>query len=163
MRVRKLVTEPKSLDREIDWKQTDISPRYVPIYPKTRPLGRNNKWKTCSGRSANSEYILYALVNPLKDNWQAWLIQKVGDGYSVVSRLEHHGSHPGLHLHSDCDVSGIKLGSQSINANGRIPTGKGRHRRQLTWTEATFWNHAKKFFRFSNTPANTGPLFDQAE
>lgn len=100
--------------------------------------------------------MLLALVNRARDNWQAMLLQeRVGEGWSIVARYEHHGSHPGLHIHSDCDRSGIETGPSSLDKLGRIPAATERHRRIPVWTEAGFWEAAKRFFRIQE---QKGPL-----
>ncbi len=38
------------------------------------------------------------------------LIIQTSEGYSVIARFEDHGSHLGLHCHSDCDTSGLEVG-----------------------------------------------------
>ncbi|MCB9958232.1 MAG: hypothetical protein H6843_06395 [Rhodospirillaceae bacterium] len=76
------------------------------------------------------------------------MIEQNGNA-SVVGRFEHHGTHPGLHVHSHCQRSGIELGPSGLDDLVRIPkVGRGSyHRRQIAWTETAFWEAAKRFFR----------------
>lgn len=86
--------------------------------------------------------------NPGKDNWMAWLILKTASGRpSLVSRLEYHGSHPGLHIHAHCERGGVEEGPTSIDNLARIPPVNRPHRRKLTWRENTFWEQARRHFR----------------
>jgi hypothetical protein len=45
----------------------------------------------------------------MRDNWQATLILWTEAGASVVGRFEYHGSHPGLHVHADCERGGLGI------------------------------------------------------
>jgi hypothetical protein len=76
------------------------------------------------------------------------LILCTEEGASVVSRYEHHGSHAGLHAHSDCHRSGQEIGPTSMDKLPRVPAAGARHRRAHAWTEDGFWEAARKFFRF---------------
>jgi hypothetical protein len=88
-----------------------------------------------------------ALCNASRDNWQAMLILYGQGGASTVGRYEYHGSHPGLHAHADCVRSGLELGAVSLDNLPRRPSARGFHRRMSAWTEATFWDAARRFFR----------------
>lgn len=99
---------------------------------------------------------MWAHCHPQRDNWKAVLaIEGNGEAF-VVCRFEYHGSHPGLHVHSDCQTSGLEKGAAGMNVRGRLPENGKQHRRKLPWTEATFWEAAKRFFRVK---VDNGPLF----
>ncbi len=83
----------------------------------------------------------------MKDNWRAWLIRKTDDEGSLVARYEFHGSHPGLHLHADCDRGGVEVGPTSIKVPLRIPA-VGSERMRLPPTRpGLFWETARQYFR----------------
>lgn len=155
MRVRHLVSNVKYIDAETEWSVKDMPPKHAPIYPKTKPMRAGWTWRSARCVTATRDYILVAECNPARDNWKAMLILDTGTGHSVVGRFEYHGSHPGLHAHSDCDRSGIEVGPKSIDNLLRIPTAKSFHRRLAAWTENTFWEAAKRFFRIEH---RKGPL-----
>ena len=94
-------------------------------------------------------------ATPTRDNWQATLILCTEAGASVIGRYEYHGSHPGLHVHADCERGGLELGSMSIDNLPRRPPAHSFHRRSSAWTENTFWEAARKFFRVEE---RKGPL-----
>ena len=68
---------------------------------------------------------------------------------SLVVRLEHHGTHPGLHVHTSCQRSGIAVGPGGLDGLVRIPTVERPtyHRRKNAWTVNSFWHFALRFFR----------------
>lgn len=83
------------------------------------------------------------------------LIVETDKGYSVIGRFEDHGSHPGVHCHSDCDTSGLEVGPKSIDVR-RIPPANSFHRRSAAWSEIRFWEAAKRFFRIEDRPGTLG-------
>ena len=147
MRVRHLVALEKLVESETAWSNKDMQPRHAPIYPKTKPIRAGWAWKSARCKADEQAYILLAECNPARDNWKAMLIVELTDGWSVVGRLEFHSSHPGLHIHSDCDRGGRETGAKSIDNLSRIPRANSFHRRSSAWTESSFWEAAKALFR----------------
>jgi len=155
MRVRKLVTERKRQETDTGWRREDIPPRFVPVFARTRPCRAGWQWRSARAHSAERQYILTALCNSSRDKWQAMLILCSQDGASTIGRYEYHGSHPGLHAHADCERSGLELGSVSIENLPRRPSARAYHRHTYAWTENTFWEAARRFFRVRE---RKGPL-----
>lgn len=149
MRVRKLIASAKEIHSDTGWLNTDLQPRYAPIFPKTTPIRAGWKWRSARASSAEDEYVLLAKVNPPRDNWQAFLIRTVDEGACVVGRFEHHGSHPGLHAHAHCERGGIETGPRGLDDLVRVPAAGSNsyHRRRNAWSENGFWEAAKRFFR----------------
>lgn len=114
-------------------------------------------WRSARAAASEGEYVLLAKCNLRRDNWQAFLILTADDGDSVVGRYEHHGSHPGLHVHAHCERSGIEMGPRGLDDLIRVPAAGSMsyHRRVNAWTKNSFWETAKKFFRIEE---NKGPL-----
>jgi hypothetical protein len=156
MRIRKIIEETKILTADTNWKQEDLPPRYSVIFEKTKPMRSGWKWRSVLAKSGEVEYVFLTQCNPKKDEWKAWLIRKLANGKSsLVSRLEYHGTHPGLHAHAHCDRGGFEEGSSSIDGLARIPAADRRHRRINAWRENTFWEKARKHFRIDHPK---GPL-----
>lgn len=148
MRVRQLVAKEKVLKSDTGWSTRDLPPRYAPIYAKTRPIRAGWKWRSATCEAATSKrFILTALCNPGRDNWQAFLMVETEAGVSVVARFKHHGSHPGLHGHGHCERGGIEVGASGLDNLVRVPDAQKPHRRTNAWTEQTFWDAARRFFR----------------
>ena len=157
MRVRQIIRQQKLLVSETAWTGSDIPPRHAPIYVRTYPIRAGWKWKSARLTSNGQTLILLALCNPLRDKWQAVLMVEKSQGVSVVCRFEHHGSHPGLHVHSNCERSGMEVGAIGMDNLDRFPQNGRYHRRDVAWTETTFWEAARRFFRLR---LNDGPLFE---
>ena len=121
MRVRHLVAEKKELEADTEWQTTDLQPRHAPIFPRTTPIRAGWKWRSARALGPSGEYVLLAKCNPNRDNWQAFLILTADDGSSVVGRFEHHGSHPGLHVHAHCERSGVEMGPHGLDDLVRVP------------------------------------------
>jgi len=158
MRVRQLVRKPKTMESDTNWQTRDIQPRYAPVFPRTKPNRAGWRWRSARVSDGNETFILFVECNPGRDNWKALLIRIHNDsGASAVARLDHHGSHPGLHVHVDCERSGIETGVQLLGETQRLPRAGGDSyiRRKNAWTEFGFWEAAKRFFRVSE---QTGPL-----
>jgi hypothetical protein len=156
MRIRKIIEESKILTTDTNWKEEDLPPRYSGIFEKTKPMRADWKWRSVQAKSEKGEYIFLTQCNPKKDEWKAWLICKLANGKpSIVSRLEYHGTHPGLHAHVHCDRGGLEEGPSSIDGLARIPAAGCRHRRVNAWRENTFWEKARQYFRINHP---TGPL-----
>jgi hypothetical protein len=150
MRVRHLIIEPKNLESDSGWKADDLTPRNAPIFVKTKPIRAGWKWRSARASGRSGQFILLAECNTRRANWKAMLMLVNPDRTaSVIARFEQHGSHPGLHIHSDCTRSGIETGATSIDGLLRIPDAgaDSYHRRVSSWTENSFWEASKKFFR----------------
>jgi hypothetical protein len=128
-----------------------------PVYSKTKPIRAGWQWRSSKVEGPEGKaYILVAECNPVRDNWKAMLILETMSGPSVVARFEHHGGHPGLHAHAHCERGGIEVGPSGLDFLARIPRASSPHRRTNAWTQGTFWEAAKKFFRVEE---DKGPLF----
>ena len=150
MRVRHIIIEKKELQSDSDWRVDDLTRKNAPIYSKTKPIPSGWKWRSAKATGESGEYVLLGLCNPNRDKWQAILMKLADDGgASAVGRFEHHGSHPGLHVHAHCQRSGIEQGAGSLNDLTRFPKSgsDSYHRRKNAWTERGFWEAAKRFFR----------------
>ena len=155
MRVRRLITEHKTQESDTGWRHDDMPPRFAPLFTRTRPIRVGWQWRSAKADSVERQYILTALCNASRDNWQAMLILCGQEGASTIGRFEYHGSHPGLHAHADCERSGLELGAVSLDNLPRRPSATELHRRMPAWTEATFWEAARRFFRVQE---RKGPL-----
>ncbi|MGP0058732.1 MAG: hypothetical protein ACLPID_05550 [Beijerinckiaceae bacterium] len=159
MRVRQLIERRKTIISETAWSSSDMQPKHSPVYTKTKPMKAGWRWRSARIESDGLNFILTAECNTARDNWKAMLILDNDAGASVVGRLEYHSSHPGLHAHAHCERGGVEMGGSSIDNLARIPPTTGKHRRMSAWTEATFWEAAKRFFRIK---PDEGPLFNYA-
>ena len=147
MRVRKLIHEEKVMGQPTGWSFGGTPPRHVPVFRQTFPTGRGWQWQSVSAQNDSNEYVLHVRCNVNKDDWMAWLMIRLEEGWSIVGRFEYHSSHPGLHVHANCVSSGVLAGEKSISECDRFPTGGRYHRRIQAWTPDGFWNRALKFYR----------------
>lgn len=147
MRVRHLIRKRKIQRTDTGWSTNDLPPRHAPIYNKTRPIRAGWKWRSATAEADGNKYFLTALSNTRRDNWQAILMIETPEGVSVIARFEHHGSHPGLHSHAHCERGGIETGAGGLDQLERVPKVGKLHRRSNAWTEHTFWEAARRFFR----------------
>ncbi|WP_417794224.1 hypothetical protein [Terasakiella pusilla] len=157
MRVRQIIIRPKQQQDDTNWREDDMPPRHAPCYDKTRPIRNGWKWRSATAvDDQKKEYVLFANCAPKYNKWQAVLVLKTGNrNGSVIARYEYHGDHPGTHVHSCCDRSGLEIGSSGLGDLNRFPDAKSHHRRIEPLTENQFWEHAKAFFRVSEPK---GPL-----
>ena len=148
MRVRHLVAEPKTISTDTGWRRDDMAPRFSGLYTRTKPIRAGWQWRSVVAQSEHKEYIFLVQGHEEKDNWAAWLVVKTDGGYSLVTRFEYHGSHPGFHVHAHCDRGGIEEGTGSINDLVRIPnaTSKGAI---VALRRDKFWEQARRRFRIS--------------
>lgn len=156
MRVRHLISDPKLQSSDTDWRWDDLPPRHCPIYSKTRPTRAGWQWRSITAQSASKSYMLVALINPNRGNWQSFLLVDAAGEYSVVARFEYHASHPGQHVHSHCGRSGLEVGATSLDKLERAPAIGERHRRIDALTPGTFWKSARAIFRIRD---DAGPLY----
>lgn len=158
VRVRHLIEVPKDVTSiSGGWAVKDIPPRWCPVYAKTRPNRSGWLWKAAHLQADGQNFTLISFCHPDKGNWKSWLMVRLNGSHSVVARFEHHESHPGLHVHSDCTRSGVEVGGASIDNLPRIPPADRPHRRKNAWTLGTFWNASLNFFRVK---PDLGPLYD---
>lgn len=152
MRIRKIIGESKVLESDTNWRTDDMQHRYSWIFEKTKPIRAGWKWRsvTATGQLGH-EYLFLTQCNPIRDQWKAWLIFRTPSGQaSLVSRLEYHGTHPGLHVHADCERGGLEEGPSSIDHLARIPPAERPHRRKNTWREQIFWEQARLRFHIEH-------------
>lgn len=148
MVIKKLVSCVKEVASDTGWQSKAIVPKYCPVNKKTKPLGRGWEWRSCELWSGDTKFVLYAECNPMRSCWKSFLIITKTDGASsAVARLECHGSHPGLHVHSNCISKSLPDGGKSLDMEVRLPVAKDHHRRRLEWTRETFWATAKRAFK----------------
>jgi hypothetical protein len=147
MRVRHLILRRKTITTDTDWRDDALPPRFSGIYPKTRPAKPDWKWRSAQAHCSQHDYILLCEINEMKDNWRAWLIRKSDDEGSLVARYEFHGSHPGLHLHADCERGGVEVGPTSIKVPLRIPAVGSERTRPPPTRPSLFWETARRYFR----------------
>lgn len=156
MRVRHLVREPKEIQSDTNWKTEDLTRRYAPIFPRTTPIRGGWRWRSARAIGLSGNFVLLAKCNPARDNWQAILMALCDEGNaSAVARFEQHSSHPGLHSHAHCERGGLEMGPSSLDDLVRVPRAGTNHRRNNAWSEGSFWEAAKSFFRVQE---KTGPL-----
>jgi hypothetical protein len=106
------------------------------------------QWRSVHAQSDDHSFIFLVQVHLQKDDWKAWLIKKYDTGPgSIVSRLEHHGDHPGLHVHSHCGKAGVEPGPSVMDQLARIPVAGDPHRRIGKWEKSEFFEFALAFYR----------------
>lgn len=157
MRVRSLCRVRKHLQSDTGWQRSDLPPRHDPLISRTKPIRGFWQWRSAKAASADCRnFVLVALCNSAKGNWKSHLLIATPSGHSVVARFEHHSSHGGLHIHAHCDRGGVDIGPTGMDNLSRVPR-IGRERRNVAWTETTFWQAALRFYRIEEP---LGPLFD---
>jgi hypothetical protein len=157
MRIRRALRERKILQSDTQWRTDDLQHRHSWIFDKTKPVRAGWKWRAATATGASGqEYAFLTQCNPNKDQWKAWLILRTSSGQaSLITRLEYHGTHPGLRAHAHCERGGLEEGPSSIDGLIRIPKGDKRHRRTNVWRDHTFWEQARRHFRIEHPQ---GPL-----
>ena len=158
VQLRQLLSVPKrQIGDAMDWRSDAMPPKWSAL-PRALPMPRGSEWRALAARSDNQTFIVSALVQPAFGNWKAALILQDGDARRLITRLEEHADHTGLHAHGWCNGVGPPTGAASMDAPIRLPTTRSRHRRSgMVWTRERFWNVACRTFRV------TGPASDQGE
>lgn len=160
MRIRKTLKLLKTVTKETPgWSSDNLPPRWCPINSKTRPMAGDWKWRAARASSDARGFVIFAQVAPRKGNWKAVLIEELAAGSSVIARYEFHASHPGIHVHSDCDRCGVEVGASSMDRLTRFPKASSNHRRQQSFDESSFWRSALSFFNVMETKGGPEDLF----
>lgn len=155
MRIRQYTRDKKTIKTDTLWKSEDLPPRHSYIFTKTRLIRGSWQWRSAVAESSIAEYVLLALINPERDNWEARLILLNEGTGSVISRYEYHGSHPGLHIHAHCERGGIEAGSTGMDNLIRLPDVGSERQVNIAFRANTFWERAKRHYRISD---KKGPL-----
>lgn len=85
-----------------------------------------------------------------KQEYCAHLVYPTGADSFVLASIESHGSHPGWHLHVNCDGAGGggNVGRIRYQAQKRLPHAKSPHRdRRIPVTQAAALEPVIVFFR----------------
>ena len=155
MRICRLIIEEKTQESDSGWRSDDLQPRHSPVFTRTRPIRAGWRWRSARAVAGERQFVLVVLCHPGRNNWQAMLILCTESGGSLVGRYEYHGNHPGLHAHAHCWRGGNEIGPGSVDNLLRVPSSGVPHRRRFAWTENSFWEAARRFFRVKE---GKGPL-----
>ncbi len=150
MRVRNFLRTPKKIFSDTNWRADALPPRFTGIYPNTVPARPHWSWRSALANCQNFEYIFLCQVNELKDDWKAWLSIKTPNGWSLIERYEYHGSHPGVHVHADCERAGIEVSQTGLNGLLKIPSAKTNKAQIISLRPNLFWEKARTHFRISD-------------
>jgi hypothetical protein len=157
MRARELISGPKILTKAGDWKTGKMTRNAFPL-SRTRnfQLGVRWTWRVDMLEIDGNECRLLTAFEPSKNGFLAWLSYRRGDSYTMVARLEFHGSEPGLHCHSSCDdLHNVQVGVVKPYPSVRLPSARAKHRRDQfsMMTEASALSTSFGFFRVTMTPS----------
>lgn len=99
-----------------------------------RPLrfGSGFRWCVLRVESGSAEFRILVSYHLGKQNFTAYLFQKMGLEHLMLARLENHSTHPGVHLHACCTSppSG-SLGRTHYDGVVRYPSAERHHRNQI--------------------------------
>jgi len=110
-------------------------------------MGNGWRWRSLRAERLGAKYCVVALCRSGRGTQQALLLREIANQqWSLVARYEQHSSHPGLHVHSHCERSGVEPGGTGFDGLARIPSVGSRHRRAASLTDDMFWNKSLKFF-----------------
>jgi hypothetical protein len=155
MRARQLIQRPKVLIKAGDWKAGKMTRNAFPM-SRTRnfQLGVRWIWRVDVLEIDGTECRLLTAFEPSKNGFLAWLSYRRGDSYTMVARLEFHGSEPGLHCHASCDdLHNVQTGVVKPYPSVRLPNARAKHRRDRCGiTEASALATSFGFFRVTMTP-----------
>jgi hypothetical protein len=133
-------------DQSSGWSKKDLPPRWCPVFSRKRPIAADWQWRAAHASHEKREFTVVAQCNPSRGNWKAILIERTESGPSVIARFEDHSGHPGIHVHSHCDRSGLEIGPTSLDSLARIPPAGAFHRRTHAHTLQSFWDETLRFF-----------------
>lgn len=146
MNVRAAIITTKIMSSDTGWKNTDMPPKHAPIFIKSRPTRAGWKWRSAKAVYNDQEYVLVTMCHPSRGNWKSMLIEVSDQTSKVIGRFEYHSTHPGLHVHANCNSS-LAFGSSGMDNLTRYPSVSSFNRRKSAWTESGFWEASKQFFR----------------
>jgi len=155
MRTKSLIIEPKTIESETAWSNSDIPPKHYPINKKTYPARGGWRWKSFKLKGNFNNFVLLFLCNKMKEQWKTILMLVDEDkktAFAVV-RYESHGNHPCIHVHTECYNAKDKV---MEHWKVRIPNVVSVNSRvRKIYSEQIFEKDALSFFR-----AIRGDLFD---
>jgi len=141
--LKALVRTPKrAIALATSWRSDQITPRLSP-FPKSRPGPPGGVWRSVVTVAPDGQrFMIFAQVQEGRENFKAVLAVDNNGSWQVMTRLEYHGSHPGLHIHDWCGETGVPFGGRSFDAPHRRPSAGAHHRRNPILNRATFWKLA---------------------
>lgn len=98
-----------------------------------RPLrfGTGFRWCFLRVESATAEFRILISYHLGKQNFSAYLFQKIGLEHLMLARLENHSTHPGVHLHACCTATPPgAIGRTQYDGLIRCPSGGAKHRNE---------------------------------
>ncbi len=148
----------KELVKDSGWRDTDIQPRYMPVYQKTRPNSPGWIWRSIEVTIGNKseKYLIFIHCHPARENWKSCLLKIDSVGAKAVARFEQHATHTGFHAHASCFQKNSAYGTDSLNMNERYPNSGSFHRRHLIWSKEKFHDLVLKKFNVVNITQDLG-------
>lgn len=163
MKFKEFLTEEKVVTSTGQWASGKAAKKLLEL-SKGKALSLTAQWmcrKISLSVGGDSFHVVVA-VHEMKENFNAWLVREVGKDLLVLATLENHGTHPGWHLHVNCDGgSSGNVGKWRYPAMKRLPDGKSRHRdRNLPVSQLAALEAVSRFFWIDMTEkGETLPLW----
>jgi hypothetical protein len=135
------------------WKTGKLQPKSFPLNSGGIPYGPRCTWRVCRLSVGSNDLRLLVVIHKEKQNYLAVLGEMVDSKLYILSSLESHATHPGLHCHAACDRT-MPAFSGSMRYPGVVPRpyDRSRCRRQIVWTERAAWETAARFYRIREAP-----------
>lgn len=106
MRVKEIIRAAKTITNAGKWTTGKRMP--ASIFPLTKGhalrVGPNFRWRVVEFACANSTFRLLIFYRPGHGEYRAYLGRVEDADTRVIVRLEYHSTHPGWHVHTDCDT-----------------------------------------------------------
>lgn len=115
-------------------------------------VGASHRWRIAKFLCGATEYRLLVTYRPQLEDYRCYLGRYKAGDTCLVARFEYHGTHPGWHLHADCEGGKEVFGLSSVGH--RLPR-VGQHHRNAVFgvesDEKAFFAAAEKFGLISAT------------
>lgn len=112
MRVKSIIRGEKTVTDWGEWKSGQKMPGT--LFPLSkghsfRVRGCYN-WRLVKFNCLDHEFRLLIFFRLDKQEFDAWLGQQDGNDTKVIVRLEYHATHPGWHVHTNCETNDTPSG-----------------------------------------------------
>ncbi|MCX5512163.1 hypothetical protein [Kaistia algarum] len=133
MRVSNVIASPKVVTDWGKWTNDQMGKHVFPLTKRRGAClryGASHRWRLIRFEALGASFRILAAYRQDIDEFKAHLALEHASDMTVLCSWEYHGTHPGWHIHVNCDeVSKITPGL-ARPPGVRLPGGRSIHRQQ---------------------------------
>lgn len=129
MQLKSLKRAKKEIAEWGKWSSGSLPKSFFPLSKTKIKVSKLSRWKVIKFTCEGADFAVLIVYRIDKEQYWSYLAENLGSDMTVIARLEYHATHPGWHMHSNCDTS-KNVPGRTGGLIQRIPQVSSPHRRQ---------------------------------